>query len=101
MLARVGLLLPTPPPYDPLDWATKPFAELGRMVCESWATQGYGTPVAVFIVYAVKIAAYVAAWIFFCGFTPGMGELATISSWWLAPVAFQKAIVWSLLFEVL
>ncbi len=101
MLARVGFIQPTPPPYDPLDWATKPFAERGRMVCESWAMQGYGTPVAVFILYALKIAAYVGAWIFFCSFTPGMGDIATIASWWLAPVAFQKAIVWSLLFEVL
>jgi hypothetical protein len=97
----VGLLSPTPPPYDPLEWATRPFAERARMVCESWALQGYGTPVAVFVVYALKIAAYVWAWIFFCSFTPGIGGLSDISSWWLAPVAFQKAILWSMLFELL
>ena len=34
----------TPPPYEPLEWATRPFAERGRMVCEAWALQGYGTP---------------------------------------------------------
>ena len=71
------------------------------MVCESWAMQGYGTPAGVFIVYALKIALYVGAWIFFCSFTPGMGSLTTIESWWLEPVAFQKAIVWSLMFELL
>jgi len=71
------------------------------MVCESWALQGYGTPVAVFIVYAVKVALYVGAWLFFCGFTPGLGGLADIGGWWLSPIAFQKAIVWSALFEVL
>ena len=97
----MGLLRPTPPPYDPLDWATRPFAERARMVCESWALQGYGTPVAVFVVYALKIALYVGAWVFFCGFTPELGGLATIESWWLAPVAFQKAILWSMLFELL
>ena len=43
-LRPVGLLDPTPPPYDPLVWAKKPFAERARMVCEAWAMQGYGTP---------------------------------------------------------
>src|SRR6202034_3656763 len=30
-----------------------------------------------------------------------LGGPSTVTSWWLHPVAFQKAIVWSLLFEVL
>ena len=95
------LLEPTPVPYDPLAWAKLPLAERGRMVCEAWAAQGYGTPPAIYAVYALKVALYIGAWIWFCGFTPGMGGLATIGEWWLAPVAFQKAIVWSMLFEVL
>jgi hypothetical protein len=69
----VGLLAPTPPPYDPLEWAKKPFAEKARMVCESWALQGYGTPVAIYAVYALKVALYVGAWAFFCSNTPGLG----------------------------
>jgi hypothetical protein len=97
----VGLLDPTPPPYDPLAWAKLPFAERGRMVCEAWAIQGYGTPPGVFAVYALKIALYVAGWAAFCGTSPSLGGFGTIASWWLHPVAFQKAIVWSLLFEVL
>ena len=40
-------------------------------------------------------------WAFFCSYTPGLGDLSTISQWWLEPIAFQKAIVWSLLFEIL
>jgi hypothetical protein len=70
------------------------------MVCESWAMQGYGTPVAIFVLYALKVALYVAGWIFFCGFSPSLGSPSSIGSWWLHPVAFQKAIVWSLLFEI-
>ena len=30
---------------------------------------------------------------------PGWAGCATIGRWWLAPVAFQKAILWSMLFE--
>jgi hypothetical protein len=71
------------------------------MVCCAWAMQGYGTPFAVYLVYAFKIAAYVGGWFFFCRFTPGMGGAADVAVWWLRPEAFQKAILWSLLFEIL
>ena len=96
----MGFLDPVAPPYDPLEWAAKPFAEKSRLVCGSWALQGYGTPVAVYALYAVKLVLYAAGWWYFCRFTPGMGALESIGSWWLEPVAFQKAILWSLLFEI-
>ncbi len=97
----MGLLDPTPPPYDALAWVKQPLPERGRMVCEAWAMQGYGTPPGVFAVYAVKVGLYVAAWVAFCGCSPALGGWASIASWALHPIAFQKAIVWSLLFEVL
>ena len=93
------LLAPTPPPYDPLEWVKKPFAERGRMVCEAWALQGYGSPIAVYAAYAIKVLFYVGVWVLFCRTSPGLGGLATIGQWWLSPVAFQKAILWSMLFE--
>lgn len=97
----MGLLTPNLPPYDAIAWSKLPLGERGRMACESWAMQGYGSPIAVYAVYALKVVGYIAGWMYFCRFTPGMGELATFSSWWLAPVAFCKAIVWSMLFEIL
>ena len=93
-------LKPIPPPYDPLEWAKKPFTEKGSMVCNSWAMQGYGTPLAVYALYLLKIALYVSGWFFFCGFTPGIGHLSNVASWWMRPEAFQKAILWSMLFEI-
>ena len=48
-------MAPVAPPYDALEWAKTPFAERLRMVCKAWAVQGYGTPPAVFAVYAVKV----------------------------------------------
>ena len=97
----MGLLDPTPPPYDPLAWRERPLDERGRMVCEAWAAQGYGTPPGVFGFYAAKLALYVVGWALFCSLSPSLGGLSTIASWALRPLAFQKAIVWSLLFEVL
>jgi hypothetical protein len=97
----MGLLDPTPPPYDPLKWEREPFTERARQACQAWALQGYGTPLPVYLVYAFKVLFYVGMWALFCSYTPGLGDLSSIASWWLEPVAFQKAIVWSLLFEFL
>jgi hypothetical protein len=97
----MSLLDPIPPPYDALEWSMKDFPEKSRMVCRAWAMQGYGTPLAVFLAYALKVALYIGGWVLFCSFTPGLGDVRTIASWWLEPVAFQKAILWSLGFEVL
>jgi hypothetical protein len=93
------MLKPTPPPYDPLDWLRRPLAERARMVCEAWALQGYGTPLAIYPLHVLKVVLYVAVWVLFCGTTPGLGGLSTLPQWWLSPIAFEKAIVWSMLFE--
>lgn len=94
-------LRPIAPPYDPLVWERLPFPDKARQVCRSWALQGYGTPLAVYLVYLLKLVGYVGGWVWFCGFTPGMGGLADIGSWWLTATAFNKAILWSALFELL
>src|SRR4051812_25931416 len=69
------------------------------MVCEAWAVQGYGTPPVIYAVHVVKIALYVGAWLVFCSTSPGLGGLTSIGQWWLSPIAFEKAILWSMLFE--
>jgi hypothetical protein len=97
----MGLFSPKPTPYDPLEWIKRPLPERARMVCEEWALAGYGSPLGVYAFYAVKLALYVACWVLFCSLSPSLGGFASIASWWLAPLAFQKAIVWSMLFEVL
>ncbi|HWO21725.1 MAG TPA: DUF3556 domain-containing protein [Kofleriaceae bacterium] len=95
----MSLLRPISPPYDPLDWVKRPFAERARMVCQAWALQGYGTPLAIYALHALKLVLYAGAWVLFCRTTPGLGELGSIGQWWLHPIAFQKAILWSMLFE--
>lgn len=97
----MGLLDPKPPPYDPLEWAAKPLPEKARMVCQAWAVQGYGTPPAIYALYALKVAGYIAGWVGFCSLSPELGGFADIGDWWSHPIAFQKAIAWSMLFEIL
>lgn len=93
-------MAPTSPPYDPIAWSKTPLPQRLRMVCQAWALQGYGTPVAVYAVYAIKVAFYIAVWVWACTATPSL-RAAELSSWWLTPIAFQKAMIWSMLFEVL
>ena len=97
----MGLLAPTPTPYAPLEWVKKPLPERARMACEAWAAQGYGAPIGIYVVYLVKVALYVLGWALFCGTSPALGGLSSIARWWLHPIAFEKAIVWSMFFEVL
>lgn len=97
----MGLLTPTPPDYEPIAWSRQPLDTRGRMVCESWSLQGYGTPPGVFAFYALKLALYVGGWVAFCTLSPSLGRAGELATWALRPLAFQKAIVWSLLFEVL
>jgi hypothetical protein len=92
-------LTPTPPPYDALEWETKPYAEKCKLACQAWALQGYGSPIGAFLLHAVKVVFYVGGWCFFCRFSPGLGSIGDVGRWWLEPVAFQKAILWSMLFE--
>ena len=61
--------------------------------------QGYGAPLGVYLIYAIKLYFYIQIWVWFCRFSPSLGGLSTIDQWWLSPLAFQKAILWSMLFE--
>ncbi|MEM7135948.1 MAG: DUF3556 domain-containing protein [Myxococcota bacterium] len=96
----MSLMKPILPDFDIEEWSRKPWPERLKMVCQDWVIQGYGTPPLVYLFYLVKVAFYVWMWTWFCSFTPGMGRLADIATWWAAPIAFQKAVLWSLLFEV-
>jgi hypothetical protein len=97
----MGLISPTPTPYDPLEWERLPLTEKLQQVCRAWVVQGYGTPFAIYVAYLLKIAAYIAGWVFFCGFSPSLGGWSELDTWWSHPIAFEKAILWSLLFEVM
>ena len=101
LASRMRLFAPTLPDYDPLEWERMPFERRAKLVCTAWAEQGYGTPLMIFGVYLLKIAAFVGGWIGWCSLSPSLGGADELARWWLEPLAFQKAIVWSLMFEVL
>ncbi len=95
----MSLFQPQLPPYDPLAWRQLPYAERARAVCQAWALEGYGAPRGVYLIYVIKILFYIQIWVLFCRCSPSLGGLSTFGTWWLEPLAFQKAILWSMLFE--
>lgn len=95
----MNLLAPTPTPYEPLEWAKKPLADRARLVCQAWAREGYGAPLAVYALYTIKLGFYAGMWLLFCWRSPALGAPQAITDWWLHPLAFEKAILWSMLFE--
>lgn len=90
---------PTPLPFDPLGWAERPLAEQAGLACRAWAVSGFGAPAVVYALYAVKVALYVGGWVLCCGFSDGLGGPSTLAEWWFRPEAFQKAMLFSMLFE--
>ncbi|MCB9656686.1 MAG: DUF3556 domain-containing protein [Sandaracinaceae bacterium] len=91
---------PILPEFDIREWRQKPWPTRYRMACQDWVVRGYGSPLPVYIFYVLKAALYVWLWSVFVARTPGLGQLADIGTWWAAPIAIQKAVLFSLLFEV-
>ncbi len=85
----------------PVELSQLGFPERVRLGCEDYVLKGIGLPLPAYLVHAVKLALFVFGWMFFCSFTPGLGNPWRIGSWWLEGIAFQKAFIWASLFEVL
>jgi hypothetical protein len=98
----MGFLRPTMPQVDMATWPERSRLEKVRTLAPFWVDNGFGTQRVVHVAYAVKCIGYVAvgvalAWLT----TPGLGGLGEIGRWWSEPIFFQKAVVATLLFEVL
>lgn len=94
----MGLLDPKPLPFDYDEMMTLPFSQRVQLLCGVWATQGFGTPNAVYIVYILKLLFYIGMWFFFCSFSFPDTEF---SQWAWEPQALLKAILWTMVFEAM
>src|SRR5262245_52663864 len=89
----------TSTPFDPVEWSKKDFTERVRIGTNFYVLNGIGYPLAAYLFHAARIAVFIAGWIFFCSFTPGLGTLSGLTTWIFEPTAFQKAFLWASLFE--
>src|SRR3954451_4476711 len=90
----MGLLDPAPPPFEIAEWRRLPHLQRIKPLAQDWALNGFGTPTAVYFLYVFKVLAY-----------GGLGALLIFatSGWppWTAPIVFEKAVIWTMLWEVL
>jgi hypothetical protein len=97
----MGFIKPVLPKLDYQQWRTQPRMARTKPMVQHWGTAGFGTPDGVYVLYIVKIAVYMGGAVLFAALTPGLGSFFSVGSWWGEPVAYQKLVLWTLLFEVL
>lgn len=90
----MGLLDPTPPPFEVGEWRRLPHLQRIKPLAQDWALNGFGTPVAVYFLYVFKILAYAGLGFLLIEATSGWPE-------WTAPIVFEKAVMWTMLWEIL
>jgi hypothetical protein len=98
----MGFISPAPPPFDVEEWKQLPHLERIKPLAQDWALNGFGTPYFVYLLYVVKILVYAGGGLLLiAATTEGLGGIGDLGSWWTEPVVFQKAVVWTMLWEVL
>jgi hypothetical protein len=98
----MGLLDPAPPPFAVEEWKQRSHLERIKPLAQDWALNGFGTPTAVYFLYIFKIVVYAGLGLLLIAATSdSAGGLGSIGDWWTEPIVFQKAVVWTMLWEVL
>ena len=97
----MGFITPAPPPVDIDEWKQLPHLEKIRPLAQDWAINGFGTPTAVYLLYAVKLVIYVVAAGLIISATSGLSGLGHLPDWWTLPIVFQKIVVWTMLWELI
>jgi len=98
----MGFMKPTLPQVDMETWHERPRLDKVRMLAPFWVDHGFGTQRVVHVAYGLKCVGYVVVGVLLSWLTtPGLGGLGEIARWWSEPIFFQKAVVATLLFEIL
>src|ERR1700760_3194987 len=96
----MGFVQPNLPVVDMAEWSKKPRAERVVPMVRHIAENGFGTPLIMHVMYGIKIALYIlGAWLFAWS-TNGIDGFTNVTRWWSEPIVFQKAVLYTMLFEV-
>lgn len=97
----MGAMDPRLPDYDAETFRNARWPEQIKMACQDWVVNGFGNPFPVYFFYPFKLVVlWLLPWMFFCSRTAGVESMWALSSYAFTAAAFQKAILWSLFFEV-
>ena len=70
----MGFLTPTDPPFEISEWRRLSHLERIKPLAQDWAENGFGTPVAVYLLYIVKLILYAGGGLLLISATtPGLG----------------------------
>jgi Transmembrane protein of unknown function (DUF3556) len=98
----MGFLSPAEPPFEYAEWRRRPHLERIKILAQDWALNGFGAPHFVYLLYLVKLVLYAGGGLLvISATTAGLGGLGDLGSWWTEPIVFQKAVIWTMLWEVL
>ena len=97
----MGFINPTPPPFEYAEWKQRPHLERIKVLAQDWALNGFGTPTFVYLLYILKLVVYAGGGLLLISMTAGLGGLGDLGDWWTEPIVFQKAVIWTMLWEVL
>lgn len=92
---------PVLPDFDLEEWARQSYFDRLRDMCVDWSRHGFGVPPAAYLFYVVKLILYVGGFVAVASLTPGIGGVTEVGDWWFEPIVFQKAVIWTLLWEVI
>jgi Transmembrane protein of unknown function (DUF3556) len=97
----MGFIQPNLPVVDVAEWSKRSRAERIVPMVRHIAENGFGTPLVMHVMYGVKIVLYIlGGWVFgWC--TTGIGSFAGVAAWWSEPIVFEKAVLYTMLFEVI
>jgi hypothetical protein len=96
----MGFIQPNLPVVDIAEWSQRPRAERVVPMTRHIAENGFGTPLVMPVMYGVKIALYIlGAWLFAWS-ANGIDGFTNVAAWWSEPIVFQKAVLYTMLFEV-
>ncbi|MFN8163702.1 MAG: DUF3556 domain-containing protein [Solirubrobacterales bacterium] len=98
----MGFTRPAEPPFDFEEWRRRPHLERIKPLAQDWALNGFGAPYAAYLLYILKLVLYAGGGLLLISATtPSLGGIGDLGSWWTQPIVFQKAVVWTMLWEVL
>src|SRR5580658_10346638 len=98
----MGFIAPAPPPVDIEEWQRLSHLQRIKPLAQDWALNGLGTPDFVYLLYIVKLAVYAGGGLLLISAsTKGLGGIDDLGKWWTQPIVFEKAVVWTMLWEVL
>jgi hypothetical protein len=98
----MGFATPTYPAVDPETFLRQPLMERIRILAIKWVDYGYGVPSMIHLLYIVKLVLlYALGGIVIATVTSGLPAFWHMSEWWNQPIVYQKAILWTVLLELI